>query len=61
MGLDEERSLQRTVDTPDELLASILDAAARIKKREDDLRRTTRDIRTRLAKRIGFSNINGEL
>ena len=38
-----------TVDT-DELLARILDAAASIKKREDQLRRTTRDLRTRVAK-----------
>jgi hypothetical protein len=41
---------KRKVDTPDELLARILDAAASIKKREDQLRRTTRDIRTRVAK-----------
>ena len=34
----------------DELLARILDAAAGIKKREDQLRRTTRDIRTRVLK-----------
>jgi hypothetical protein len=38
------------VDTRDELLARILDAAARIKKREDQLRRTIRDLRTRVAK-----------
>jgi hypothetical protein len=38
------------VDTRDELLASILDAAARINKREDQLRRTTHDLRTRAAK-----------
>jgi len=38
------------VDTTDELLARILDAADRIKKREDQLRRTTRDLRTRVAK-----------
>jgi hypothetical protein len=38
------------VDTRDELLARILEAAARIKKREDQLRRTTRDLRTRVAK-----------
>ena len=39
------------VDTPDELLARILDAAGRIKKREDQLRRTTtRDLRTQVAK-----------
>jgi hypothetical protein len=40
------------VDTPDELLARILDAAARIKKREDGLRRRTRNVRTRVAKCI---------
>jgi len=38
------------VDTPDELLARILDPAASVKKREDQLRRTTRDLRTRVAK-----------
>jgi hypothetical protein len=42
--------VQKTeLNTQDELLARILDAAARIKKREDQLRRTTRDLRTRLA------------
>jgi hypothetical protein len=40
------------VDTSDEVLARILVAAARIKKREDQLRRTTRDLRTRVAKCI---------
>jgi len=44
--LDEEGSLQKK----DELLARILDAVACIKKREDQLRRTTRDLRTRVAK-----------
>jgi hypothetical protein len=34
----------------DELLSRILDAAARIKKREDQLRRKTRDLRTRVTK-----------
>jgi len=43
----------RKVDTADELLARILDAAARIKKRDDQLRLTTRDLRTRAAKRVG--------
>jgi len=38
------------VDTPDELLARNLDAVASIKKREDQLRRTTRHLRTRVAK-----------
>jgi len=37
-------------DTPDELLARILDAAARKKKREGQLRRTTRDLHTRVVK-----------
>jgi hypothetical protein len=41
---------KRKVDTRDELLARILNAAARIKKREDQLRRTTRDLCTRVAK-----------
>ena len=35
------------VDTRDELLGRILDAAARTQKREDQLRRTTRELRTR--------------
>jgi len=38
------------VDTPDELLARILDAASSMKKCEDQLRRSTRDLRTRVAK-----------
>ena len=38
------------VDTPDEWLAHVLDTAASIKKREDQVRRTTRDLHTRVAK-----------
>jgi len=38
------------MDTADELLATILDVAGCVKKREDQLRRTVRDIRTRVAK-----------
>ena len=38
------------MDTGDELLARILDAAACIKKREDQLTQTTRVLRTRVAK-----------
>jgi hypothetical protein len=41
------------MDTQDELLARILDAAAAAackKKREDQLRRTTRDLSTRVGK-----------
>jgi hypothetical protein len=41
---------KRKVDTADELLASILDVAGCVKKGEDRLRRTTRDLRTRVAK-----------
>jgi hypothetical protein len=50
VGLDEERSLQNKGGYTDELLARILDSAACIKKREDQLRRTARDLRTRVAK-----------
>jgi hypothetical protein len=39
---------KRKVDTQDELLARVVDAAARIKKREDRLRRTKREFRTRV-------------
>ena len=49
--LDVQRSLRKIkVDTPDEPLASILDAAASIKKREDQPRRTTHDLHTRVVK-----------
>jgi hypothetical protein len=41
---------KRKMSTGDELVARILDAAARIKKREDQLRRTTRNLHTRFAK-----------
>jgi len=43
---------KRKVDTRDELLARVVDAAARIKKSEDRLRRTKREFRTRIAKCI---------
>jgi hypothetical protein len=46
------------VDKPDELLASILDAAGCVKKREDKLRQKTRDLHTRVAKR---SEVSGEV
>ena len=49
MELDEERSLQTKVDSPDELLARILDAAGCVTEREDQLRQTARDLRTRVA------------
>lgn len=41
---------KRKMDTRDKLLARSLDAATRIKKREDQPRRITRDLRTGLAK-----------
>jgi len=43
---------KRKVDTRDKLLARSLDAATRIKKREDQLRRTTGDLCTGHAKCI---------
>ena len=43
---------KRKVDTRGELLGRILDAAARITKREDQLRRTTRDLRIRVSQCI---------
>jgi hypothetical protein len=43
---------KRKLDTRDELLARILDAAALIKIREDNLRRRAGDFRTRVAKRF---------
>jgi hypothetical protein len=46
---DEERSLQNKGGYTDELLARILYAAVCVKKREDQLRRTTRDLHTRVA------------
>ena len=45
-------SSHRKVCSRDELIARSLDAAARIEKREDRLGRTTRDLRTRVAKCI---------
>jgi hypothetical protein len=42
---------KRKADTrDDELFFRILDAAANIKEGEDQIRRTTRDLRTRIAK-----------
>ena len=41
---------KRRVDTQDKFLARILDALGCIRKREDQLSRTTRDLRTRVAK-----------
>ena len=41
---------KRKVDTRHDFIARILDAAARVKKREDQVRRTTRDLHTPAAK-----------
>ena len=49
-GCMDSEAYKRKVDTRDELLARILDAAACIKKHEDQLRRTTRDLRPRATK-----------
>jgi len=43
-GLKEVRVYKKKVGTRDELFAHILDAAARIKKREDQLRRIKRNL-----------------
>jgi len=42
------------IDTPDELLARVMGAVGHIKKREDQIRRTTRDLHTRVAKCTEF-------
>jgi len=49
-GWKMSEAYSRQVDTPDELLARNLDVAARVRKHENQLRRTTRDLRTRVAK-----------
>jgi hypothetical protein len=41
---------KRKLDKPDEFLARVLGSAAHTKKREDQLRRTTRHLCTRVAK-----------
>jgi hypothetical protein len=46
------------LDTADELLAGILDGAGCIREREDQLRRTARDLRTRVAKCV---EVDGEI
>ena len=46
------------VDTPDELLAGILDTAGCVKKREDKLGRTTHGLYTRDAK---CGEVSGEV
>jgi len=48
---------ERKEDTRDELLARILDVAACVKRREDQLRRTTLELRTGVAK---CTEVDGE-
>jgi len=51
--MDEKRSLQRKVNTRDELVARFMNSAALIKQeRQDDLRRATRTIGKRVEKCI---------
>jgi len=52
MGFDEERKVQKKVDTRDELPVNILDVIACVKERQDALRRITRHVFTRVAKCI---------
>ena len=52
VGLDDGRIYQRNMATGNELLSRILDAAARVKKRKDQLRGTRRDLRPRSAQYI---------
>ena len=48
VGVDEEQSLQKKGGHTRRIARSHLNAAVRIKEREDQLRRTTRDLRTRV-------------
>ena len=62
VGLDEEQRIQKgKVGTRDEFLAHSLDTTVFIKKHEDQLRRTTRDLRKRVVSilmfKVGYSNI----
>jgi hypothetical protein len=49
-GWMKDQVYRRKADTQDELLGRIFYGVARIKKREDKLRRTTRGLCTRVAK-----------
>jgi hypothetical protein len=63
LGLNGEKSLQGKVDTRDVLLDRILDAAARIKKREDQLKQHAVFAHEFLSARLkmGFANVYCEL
>ena len=54
-GWKKSEAYSRKMDTPDELLARNLDVASCIREHEDQLRRTTRDLRTRVEKCVGVS------
>jgi len=47
---------KRKLDKRDELLAGVLDVAARKRKHEDELRRPSWELRTRVAK---YSDVDG--
>jgi hypothetical protein len=53
-GLIKREVYKRKVDMPDELLARILYAAARVKKRADQLRQTTRELQSVLRLTVGI-------
>jgi len=52
VGLDKGGSLQKKSGYTRRIAPLSLDAAGRIKKSEDKLRRTTRDLRKRIAERF---------
>ena len=55
VGMDEKRSLQKKVNTREELVARIMNIAALIKQeRQDDLKTATRTIVKRVGKCIEF-------
>jgi hypothetical protein len=56
MGLDEEWSVQKKDGYMGRLLDRIMDAIVRIKERQDELRRATRHVLTRVAK---FIDVDG--
>jgi hypothetical protein len=55
-GLNESEVCKRKLDKRDELLAGVLDVAARKRKHEDELRRPSCELRTRVAK---YSDVDG--
>jgi hypothetical protein len=58
MGLDKGRCKQKKMDKRDQFLAQILNAAARVKDWEDELRRKTRDLRKLVEK---FTEFDGAI